>query len=193
MVWLATFLSLIVKLKLINKHNVFINTKTLYTMAGNSNLVVRFVVDDRNYNKYSFVDDETNKPVVMKKISPISAGLFNNDDIIYIRNESIERVTSKTREKPIAGVLVLNTFHGKYKDSFIYKFVPYDKVLPMFLVPYKNKNLSSFDKSVKEIYAVIKFSKWDKKHPEGTVVTAIGDVRVQTNFYVYLLHVKIYL
>ena len=122
-------------------------------------------------------------------MSPIQNGLFNGD-IIYLKNDSIQKVSSKTREKTIAGVLVLNTFHGKFKDSFIYKFVPYDKQLPIFLVPYKNKNLSSFDKSVKEVYAVIKFSKWTLKHPEGTIVTVIGDVRIQTNFYVYLLHVK---
>ena len=110
--------------------------------------------------------------------------------IIYFKNNKIERVVSQVRTSTISGVLVLNTFHGKFKDSFIYKFVPYDKELPVFLVAYKNKNLSSFDKSVKEVYAVIKFSKWDKKHPEGTIVNVIGDVRNQHHFYVYLLYAR---
>ena len=152
--------------------------------------VVTLTVCDRNYNEYLF-EDINKKPceLCFKNVSPVKHGLFHND-IIYFKNNKIERVVSQVRTSTISGVLVLNTFHGKFKDSFIYKFVPYDKELPVFLVAYKNKNLSSFDKSVKEVYAVIKFSKWDKKHPEGTIVNVIGDVRNQHHFYVYLLYAR---
>ena len=159
-------------------------------MAKCSPDVVTFNVCDRNYNDYSFQDNNGNPcEWCLKKISPLKHGLFHND-VIYFKNNKIERVVSEARTTNVSGVLVLNTFHGKFKDSFIYKFVPYDKQLPVFLVPYKNKNLASFDKSVKEVYAVIKFVKWDKKHPEGTVVNIIGDVRDQRNFYTYLLYAK---
>ena len=91
----------------------------------------------------------------------------------------------------IPGVIVLNEnkTYGKYKkDKLLYKCVPDDKRLPIFLIPYKKKN--NFNKNTKNKYVIFKFKNWDGKHPVATDVNTLGDTDQLDNFYEYQLYCK---
>ena len=73
----------------------------------------------------------------MLPINPLNFKLFNNSFFDYdLINENITNVQQPVIND-IPGVLLLNKTFGKYKNKFLYKCVPYDTSLPIFLVPYK--------------------------------------------------------
>ena len=51
---------------------------------------------------------------------------------------------SQYRSKPIAGVLMLDKMFGRHKNKLLYRCIPYNKNLPIFLIPYEEK--TSFSK-----------------------------------------------
>jgi len=92
--------------------------------------------------------------------------------------------------KVIPGVLVLekSQTYGRVKDKFLYKCIPDDKRIPIFLVPYKLR--LGFNKNIKNKYVVFEFKEWDGKHPRGILRQTIGDVDTLENFYEYQLYCK---
>jgi len=117
-------------------------------------------------------------------ISPIDSKLFHEDVI----KPSGELVTSKVRNtKQLAGILILDdgktygrTANGK---RLLYRCIPDNSKLPVFLVPYDMK--LGFSKDVKNKYVLFKFDAWTGKHPTGTIIETIGDVTDLACYYEY--------
>ena len=52
-----------------------------------------------------------------------------------------------------------------------------------------NKN-GIYTKNIDNKYIVFRFDKWQDKHPQGTIVSVLGDVDVLANYYEYQLYCK---
>ena len=160
--------------------------------------IYKLKIEDRDYTDVSVVDAYTLKPRLVPKIlNPIENKLFNQDifDIETKKNEEpkIRLLHSSARSMQVVpGVLVLkdNKIFGKIKDKFLYKCVPDDKRLPVFIVPYKMKQ--NFSKNYKNKYVVFKFKSWklEEKRPIGQIVNVLGDVNQLDHFYEYQLYCK---
>ena len=153
----------------------------------------KLYITDRMYKDYDFLSNE-NKPFdeLKKNFNPIENCLFNGDIIDY--DNGVKNVYSPIRNsKYLSGILVLsdNKIYGKYKNKYLYKCIPDDKRIPIFLIPYEVKN-TSFDKTVVNKYVLFRFNKWDidDKHPSGILHETLGNVDIITNYYEYQLYCK---
>jgi ribonuclease R len=70
----------------------------------------------------------------------------------------------------------------------LYKCIPDDKHLPVFLIPYDVK--IGFSKIQKNKYIVFKFDSWIDTHPQGIIVETLGDLGDHNVFYEYQLYCK---
>ena len=144
---------------------------------------------DRNYNEVSVVLAKNLKETDVM-VDALSNKMFTQD-IFDIIDENVVVQHSTVKNMPsIPAVLVLegNRMFGRYKNKFLYKCVPDDKRLPIFLVPYKIK--SNFKKICINKYITFEFRNWDNKHPFGVITQTIGDVNILPNFYEYQLYCK---
>lgn len=156
---------------------------------------IKILVNKRDYTDYEFIEPETNNPLDSddyKFIDPLKEKLFTRDYLIiddkeYIVKHSYIRTTAK-----MAGVLILenNKTYGRTSNNkrLLYRCIPDDKRLPIFLVPYDVKN--NFNKKQTNKYVVFEFDNWKNKHPEGKLVLTIGDINILENFYEYQLYCK---
>ena len=145
----------------------------------------KLIVEDRCYNNTSVISSTTLQDVDIK-LNPLMHKLFTNDVFIIYKNKTkLEHSPTRSMES-IPAVLILegNKMYGKHKSKFLYKCIPSDRRLPVFLVPYKIK--PGFAKNLTNKYIVFKFSSWNDKHPIGTIVQTIGDVSALSNIYEYL-------
>ena len=150
-------------------------------------------VADRNYesfdiiNAYSLSNDDT-----LPSINPIEHKLLNQDIFDYdIESQTVTIQHSITRSMPnIPGVLVLegNKRYGKHKKKFLYRCIPDDRRLPIFMIPYAIR--LGFNKRFYNKYVVFKFNQWSSKHPQGMLAQTLGDVTNLSNFYEYQLYCK---
>ena len=85
-------------------------------------------------------------------------------------------------------VLQSGKTYGKIKKKFLYKCIPDDKRMPIFLIPYSVNY--GFEKIVNNKYLTFKFKNWDSKFPIGSINQMLGDVSVLNNFYEYNLYCK---
>ena len=152
-------------------------------------------VGDRHYSDISFVRAKDLTPIAVDIPTNVvlKNKLFNQDIFEYDSSkESCQLYHSSIRSMPvIPAVLVLEgrRTYGKWKGrKSLFKCVPDDKRLPVFLVPYAIKN--TFNKRTFNKYTVIKFHSWEKNHPIATLVQTIGDVNQLENFYEYQLYCK---
>ena len=150
-------------------------------------------VADRNYESFTIINASTlagddSTPV----LNPVQHKLLNQDIFDYDAvTKAVTIQHSTTRSMPnIPGVLVLegNKRYGKHKNKFLYKCIPDDRRLPIFMVPYKIR--LGFSKKQYNKYIVFKFNHWNSKHPQGTIVQVLGDVTNLSNFYEYQLYCK---
>ena len=122
--------------------------------------------------------------------NPFDHKMFNQD--IFTFNEgNVDILHSSARcMKIIPGVLVLENSqtYGRVKDKFLYKCIPDDKRIPIFLVPYKIK--LGFNKNTIYKYMVFEFKEWNDKHPRGVIRQTLGDVDNLEHFYEYQLYCK---
>lgn len=150
----------------------------------------KILIDNREYAEWSLYDSLSLTEVDKIAIDPVKEKLFSCD--IFEMNEGIVNVLhSSTRSMPyIPGILVLNggKTYGKYKDKYLYKCIPDDCRIPVFVIPYALK--LGFSKNIDNKYVVFKFDHWTNKHPQGTVVSVLGDVDVLSNYYEYQLYCK---
>jgi exoribonuclease R len=167
----------------------------------------KILIGDRNYTEWNLYDSIYLNEVDRDKISinPSLNKLFSgdtfecntltenaNNNTIYTNIiESFKLLHSCVRSMPsIPGILVLKggkTF-GKYKDKYLYKCIPDDKRFPIFTIPYALK--IGFSKNIDNKYVVFRFDNWRGKHPQGTIVSVLGDVDVLANYYEYQLYCK---
>ena len=116
---------------------------------------------------------------------------FNGDFIsIDMKERSYKCIQSSIKNKPIPGILLLerNKMYGRYKDKYLYRFIPHDVKLPFFLVPYKQKY--GFCKKNVNLYMIISLKDWTDDYPRGQIVETIGDVNDNENVYRYILWCK---
>ena len=152
----------------------------------------KIIVKDCDYSSWKILDTASLNLVDLL-IYPLRSKLFSED--IFIFNSVSERavvVDSPIRSNDIAGIIMVrdNKTYGKYKNGkFLYKFIPDNKELPHFLVPYEMKNVG-FSKSFVDMYATITFVHWDDKHPLGTIKENIGFVDNTEKYYEYKLHCR---
>jgi len=154
----------------------------------------KILLNDRKYTDWQIYDalslQEINKESINIKIDPISEKLFSSD-IFEIHDDKIKVLHSSLKCMPIIpGILILkgNKSFGKYKHKNLYKLIPDDRRMPSFLVPYQIK--LGFDKNISNKYVVFKYDNWNQKHPQGTIVSVLGDVDQLDNFYEYQLYCK---
>ena len=103
------------------------------------------------------------------KFNPFDHKMFNQDIFTYNDgNVNILHSSAKMYENYSRCISIrkFQTF-GRVKDKFLYKCIPDDKRIPIFLVPYKIK--PGFSKSIKNKYVVFEFKEWNDKHPIGVI------------------------
>ena len=152
---------------------------------------IRIMISDRSYENWTFQDTETNNDIpsnTFPDIIPSDLKLFTKD-ILEISSHKI--TYSPTRNATaIAGVLQLDS--GKTfgrtanKKKLLYKCIPNDRYLPIFLVPYEIK--AGFSKAHVNKYVIFRFDQWNGKHPQGILCETIGDVDQLDAFYEYQLY-----
>lgn len=150
----------------------------------------KILVNDRNYTDWNLFDALSLNEIEKIPINPASNKLFSSD-IFEMIEDKVNILHSSVRCMPsIPGILVLkgNKTYGRMKDKFLYKCIPDDRRFPEFLMPYNVK--LGFSKNIDNKYIVFKYNNWDGKHPQGTVVSVLGDVDVLSNFYEYQLYCK---
>ena len=150
----------------------------------------KILVNDRQYEDWNLFDALSLNEIEKISINPVSNKLFSSD-IFEINKDKIYILHSSVRCMPsIPGILVLkgNKTYGKMKDKFLYKCIPDDRRFPEFVVPYNVK--LGFSKNTDNKYIVFKYNNWNGKHPQGTIVSVLGDVDVLCNFYEYQLYCK---
>lgn len=154
-------------------------------------------IDQRNYSSWRVVTSDTNKPVEEEwatLLRPFEYKMFSKDifDMDMENMQPILRFSSLQQAKELAGILQIdgNKTYGRTenKKKLLYKFIPDDKHLPPFLVPYEVA--MGFSKVHKNKYALIKFDTWKDKHPRGILLETLGDVGNLDAFYEYQLHCK---
>jgi len=162
----------------------------------------KIYVRDRTYKEWTFANNETNSDIniedypILKTIDPTEQKIFSRDvfEISQVNGEQqVNKIHSYVRNcQSIAGILVLenNKTYGRTlnKKRLLYKCIPDDTYLPIFLIPYEPK--LGFSKVQKNKYVVFRFDNWDDKHPLGNLTETIGDVDVLEHFYEYQLYSK---
>jgi exoribonuclease R len=162
---------------------------------------IKILISDRNYHSWEFICNDTNTVLSLdeypelKAIHPIERKLFSRDTFT-ITDKVVPRIEiTKSYIKScqsISGVLQLenNKTFGRTanKKRLLYKCIPDDKHLPVFLIPYEVK--LGFSKVQKNKYLVFKFEHWNDKHPQGIIQETIGDVDSLEAFYEYQLYCK---
>ena len=150
----------------------------------------KILINDRNYQDWSLVDALSLNETEKIDIEPTKSKLFSSD-VFELHDKTVNILHSSVRSMPsIPGILVLkgNKTYGKYKDKFLYKCIPDDRRFPEFVTPYNVK--LGFSKNTDNKYIVFKYNNWDNKHPQGTIVSVLGDVDILSNFYEYQLYCK---
>ncbi len=168
----------------------------------------KFVSDNRNYDLYNIFNATTLEPVLIEGFNPSEHKLFSNDVFTYNKGK-VEIIHSSTRmNENIPAVLILadNKTYGRenklidgktyssksIKDNrgkLLYKCIPDDVRIPIFLVPYEIKQMG-FSKVFTNLYVTIRFKQWDDKHPHANLSQNIGPVDILDNFYEYQLYCK---
>lgn len=146
----------------------------------------RFQSLDRAYSQWVLVEIESGEERVVAALEPSSKKWFSGD----VMDSSFELVASPIRAgKPIPGVLVLSgaTYGRDAKGRLMYKCVPDDVTLPVFLAPHVHKNVG-FSKKPVDRYVVVEYGSWDAKHPVCIVRSSIGRVDDNEAFYEYQLY-----
>lgn len=149
----------------------------------------KIIINDRNYQDWHLCDSSSLNEINKIEIDPTKSKLFTND-VFQIDDERQLNITNSCVRTMthISGILVLNnskTF-GKYKDKYLYKCIPDDKSLPIFIIPYNLK--LGFSKNINNKYIIFSFDNWNGKHPQGTIVNVLGDVDILANYYEYQLY-----
>ena len=171
------------------------------------------VIGDRNYSSWQIKDVETMLPREDICINPIENKLFTMD-VFTMKQDTVECCLYKSnsggsnikksipeieiQKSPvrmnhnISGVLILKnqrTFGRHENGKLMYKCVPDDKRIPVFLVPYELKYIG-FEKVLTNLYVTFHFVGWTGKHPIGKITATIGRVDSLDNYYEYQLYCK---
>ena len=151
----------------------------------------RICIEDRNYSKWTTYMEYSNESITLSKLNPIESKLFTYDVFTITEDGKTEVVHSTLKNtKNIPGVLILaGKTYGRRGKKLLWKLIPDDKRLPIFLVA-KEAEQKMFNKHPVNKYVVFEFKNWDAKHPEATITNTLGSVDKLNNFYEYQLYCK---
>ena len=160
-------------------------------------------INHRNYSDWCILSADTllqldkislTSLFVDLEFSPIQHKLFTGDvftfenGIVTISNSSVRNM----QDIPAVLILADNKTYGRTKvtkGKLLYKCIPDDIRLPIFLVPYEIKHVG-FSKVFSNLYVTINFSDWTNDLPFATLTQNIGPVDILENFYEYQLYCK---
>lgn len=153
-------------------------------------------IENRDYSSWSLLlnDIPTQPPLLGEQFCPIKLKLFHGDTFHITNTGSITCKRSCFCETTIShpGILVLtdNQTYGRTenKKRLLYKCIPNDYRLPVFLVPYEIK--LELSKHIVNKYVLFKYSHWNDIHPRGELVEIIGAVNIYDAFENYQLYCK---
>ena len=156
-------------------------------------------IDNRNYSNWNIYNATTLEPNNIDDFNPLQHKLFTTDVFKY-NNQKIELIHSSIRVSDnIPAVLILDdnkTYGRQHKTNktkgnnrLLYKCIPDDTRIPIFLVPYEIKQMG-FSKVLNNIYVTIRYHEWIDKHPHGIISQLIGPVDILDNYYEYQLYCK---
>ena len=168
----------------------------------------KIYVDNRNYGSWTIFNATTLEPIVLDGFNATEHKLFTNDIFTYNKGE-VEIVHSSIRvNEHIPAVLIIaddKTYGRENKliacknysqktnkmtvGRLLYKCIPDDTRIPVFLVPYEIKQMG-FSKVFTNMYVTIHYKEWNDKHPHANLSQIIGSVNVLDNFYEYQLYCK---
>ena len=159
----------------------------------------KILITDRNYQEWDLYDAMSLTEVEKISIEPSVDKLFSGDIFEYnlpdhtmsAETPRINLLHSVVRSMTtIPGILILKggKTYGKHKDKYLYKCIPDDSRFPVFTIPYAMK--VGFSKNIDNKYVTFSFNNWTSKHPQGTVVSVLGDVDILSNYYEYQLYCK---
>lgn len=161
----------------------------------------KLYLHNRNYGAWDIYDANTLALVQLPNFNPADYKMFSNDVFTYDNEKKHLTIihSSVCNVDNIPGVLILsdnktygrktNNNNNNNNNKLLYKCIPDDNRLPVFLIPYEIKYLG-FSKVLTNLYVTFKFDKWDSKHPYGTLTQNIGSVSTLDNFYEYQLYCK---
>jgi exoribonuclease R len=146
---------------------------------------------DRNYEKWTFINKHDSQNVIHSLINPLLNKLFHKDVIDEFGNI---HHSPYTKRDTIPGVLIINGntyghLNGDVKMKLLYKCIPDDKSLPIFLIPYEYK-YNTFSKNKYNKYVTFRIKEWINKHPIASLTNTFGDVNDNEAFYQYQLCCK---
>jgi len=155
-------------------------------------------INNRNYTRWEFKDVNNENIVdinsydVLKTIQPLDSKLFSRDIVDFDEDNKLYVLKSILKNtQTVAGVLIIenNKTFGRAKNGkLLYKCIPDDKYLPIFLVPFDIK--LEFNKKLYNKYVVFRFDNWTNRQPEGRLVNTLGNVNDLDVFYEYQLYCK---
>lgn len=139
-------------------------------------------VEYQNRNEFIFLDMTDN---CVYQLDTRKRNFFHND-IVDEKGNVVYPSNYREKDYKMTGVLQLNsnTFHGKYKNKFLYTCIPNDIHLPVFYIPYKQKY--NFSKSFENLYVVFELKEFHEK-PIGQLIEVIGSVNNIHNYFLYEL------
>lgn len=159
-------------------------------------MLYKIHINNRDYTSWIVSNATTFETIILDGFEPITHNLFTNDIFTY-NNGKVEIIHSTMRtNEDIPAVLILSdnkTYGRETKDNklgrLLYKCIPDDTRIPIFLVPYEIKQMG-FSKVFTNIYVTIRYKEWNDKHPHANLHQNIGPVDIIDNFYEYQLYCK---
>ena len=163
-----------------------------------------FLNESRDYSHYQIVPSkDVEYPFNLESFNPAIHGLFHNDIFEYDdtidnhnsnhnNNHKCSIIHSPVRNnKYICGILIIegNRTYGTHNKKSLFKCIPDDSHLPIFLVPYEMKKMGFF-KNIANIYVTFEFHEWTGKHPIGKITQNLGAIDVVNHFFEYQLYCK---
>ena len=138
-----------------------------------------FEPSDRNYSETITINSTIINPIEKKMLV---GDTIEGNDVVY---------TSKYRsDNKIPGILVYSgQTYGRHKEKMLYKCVPNDRRLPIFLIPYLKKK-SQFNKAKINKFILFEIREWNDKHPLASITNTLGDVNNKDIYCDYQLYCK---
>jgi exoribonuclease R len=144
---------------------------------------IKVAINNRTYDSWEFTQDDVKVDIPL--LIPSKHKLLHNDLVLF-KDNTVVILESPFRDTVLAGILILNKTYGRSGKRLLYKCIPDNKLLPVFLVPYNVG--ATFSKVVKNKYIAFRFLNWDSDHPHGEIKDTLGDVDSLEAFNEYQLY-----
>ena len=147
---------------------------------------LKVAIHNRSYDSWEFTQDDVKVDIPL--LIPSKHKLLHNDLVLF-KDDTVVILESPFRDTVLAGVLILGKTYGRSGKRLLYKCIPDNKWLPVFLVPYNVG--ATFSKVAKNKYIAFRFANWDSDHPHGEIKDTLGDVDSLEAFNEYQLYLSL--